>query len=516
MARAFRGLKRDPDRTYDAVVIGAGVGGLICANLLVRDGLRVLLVEQHYMAGGYCSTFRRAGYTFDAATHFYPLLGNAATLTGRLLRGIGSRTQWIKMEPVDHFHFPDGSEFFVPSDFERYLNLVRAEFSSEREAIERFFGMVREAYFGGLLYYFRDCENTRAAAYRDLSVRDVLERCFVSPRLKLLLTADCGHWGAPPSRTSFVFDSMLRLAYFLGNYYPKGGSQVFVDDLAARFEENGGHILMSSDVKRIFTGAASASGVELETGIGNARHRVTVHAGCIVSNADLGHTLDLLGPAAVSTGYVADVNRLRPSAACFLMHIGLKGISETELRRCDGYHWSSWDAEHVGSDAFKLFVPTLYDPEMAPPGAHIIIVQKLTRIDYNRIGDWSAHKAFVEAYILENLARIIPNFSDYVVVRTSASAHTSWRFTRNSGGSMLGWEVAPDQLGQLRPGLDGPVRNLYLTGHWAVPGGGITPVIISAQKVAQRILTGVGAAPDAFLLAREAGAGLLAERAAHV
>ena len=36
----------------------------------------MLLVEQHYMVGGYCSTFRRGGYTFDAATHFYPLLGN--------------------------------------------------------------------------------------------------------------------------------------------------------------------------------------------------------------------------------------------------------------------------------------------------------------------------------------------------------------------------------------------------------------------------------------------------------
>ncbi|HLX10152.1 MAG TPA: FAD-dependent oxidoreductase, partial [Thermoanaerobaculia bacterium] len=70
MKRLFRGLRRAPDPSYDAVVIGSGIGGLITANLLARDGARVLLVEQHYMAGGYCSTFRRAGYTFDAATHF--------------------------------------------------------------------------------------------------------------------------------------------------------------------------------------------------------------------------------------------------------------------------------------------------------------------------------------------------------------------------------------------------------------------------------------------------------------
>jgi len=68
MKRLFRGLRRRPDPSYDAVIIGSGIGGLITANLLAKGGLRVLLVEQHYMVGGYCSSFRRGGYTFDAAT----------------------------------------------------------------------------------------------------------------------------------------------------------------------------------------------------------------------------------------------------------------------------------------------------------------------------------------------------------------------------------------------------------------------------------------------------------------
>ncbi|HEX6201358.1 MAG TPA: FAD-dependent oxidoreductase, partial [Thermoanaerobaculia bacterium] len=69
MKRPFRGLRFEPPRPrYDAVVVGAGIGGLVAANLLARAGLSVLLVEQHYMAGGFCSSFRRGGYTFDAAT----------------------------------------------------------------------------------------------------------------------------------------------------------------------------------------------------------------------------------------------------------------------------------------------------------------------------------------------------------------------------------------------------------------------------------------------------------------
>ena len=57
--RGFASLRADPKPDYDVVVIGAGIGGLICAALLAKEKLRVLLVEQHYMVGGYCSTFRR-------------------------------------------------------------------------------------------------------------------------------------------------------------------------------------------------------------------------------------------------------------------------------------------------------------------------------------------------------------------------------------------------------------------------------------------------------------------------
>ena len=212
---------------YDAIVIGAGIGGLMCANLLA-GGARVLLVEQHYMVGGYCSTFRRKGYTFDAATHFYPLLGNPQTMTGQLLRDLGMTTGWIKMDPVDHFHFPDGSLFAVPADFEPYLGQLKAAFPEEAHALDDFLPSVKRAYLLGLLYYFRGRDTAQLNAYRDLTVQQVLDRYFRHPKLKLLLTADCPHWGSPPSRTSFVFDSMLRLSYFLGNYYPQGGSQAFL------------------------------------------------------------------------------------------------------------------------------------------------------------------------------------------------------------------------------------------------------------------------------------------------
>lgn len=489
MGRRFKSLHAAPLSSYDAVLIGAGIGGLICANWLVRAGLKVLLVEQHFMVGGYCSTFKRNGFIFDAATHFYPLLGNPATLTGKQLIDLGVHSSWIKMDPVDQFHFPDGSCFSVPADFDSYLNRLRREFSEEAIALDKFFALVRRAYLVGLLYHFRGRSTEELEQYARFSVQEVLDSHFRSAKLKLLLTADTGHWGSTPTQTSFVFDSMLRLAYFLGNYYPQGGSQVFADDVAARFEEAGGHILMSSVVTRIQVENRSATGVEIETGIGRLRRRVCVKTGVVVSNADILTTLErMIGAEHISPEYLASVRQLRPTMPCSVTHIGVQGLSTELLEAAQGYHWSSWNANDVATAAFKIFVPTLFDPGVAPAGGHIVIVQKLTPVDFPDIMDWAAQKTEIQQYVAANLERVIPGFSKHVVVSLTASALTSYRYTLNRHGAMLGWELAPDQTSASRPDVVGPLRNLYFVGHWTRPGGGITPVMISARRVAQIII----------------------------
>jgi phytoene desaturase len=495
--RRFRALKSDPQPSYDAVVIGAGIGGLVCANLLAKSGLRVLLVEQHYMVGGYCSTFRRGGFTFDAGTHFYPLLGNPATITGELLEKMGVPTKWIKMDPVDHFHFPDGSSFSVPADFDEYYEKLKREFPHESDAIDRFFAVVREAYLSGLLNYFRGKTHSRFESLRHLTVREMLDRSFKDRKLRLLLAADCAHWGSLPSRTSFVFDSMLRLSYFLGNYYPAGGSQAFADDLAQCFEQQGGDILMRGRVTRITIEGGVATGVDVEIGPPGRSHPVRVRAGSVISNADLLLTLEeLIGRDHIGDEAIQRVKKLRPTLPCYLTHIGLRGQPLEPLERASGYHWRSWDSEEVATEMFKIFVPTVFEPRMAPPDTQIVVLQKVVAVDYDSVTDWTAQKLAVEADCMERLETAVPGIRSHVSVCLTASAHTSWRFTLNYQGAMLGWEMSPDQLGERRPATDSGIRNLHYVGHWTQPGGGITPVIVSAMRVAHDITRASAPAPQ--------------------
>ncbi|MEM9555323.1 MAG: NAD(P)/FAD-dependent oxidoreductase [Acidobacteriota bacterium] len=506
MKRRFRGLRRPPAERYDVVIVGAGIGGLLTGCLLARGGLRVLLVEEHYMAGGYCSTFRRAGFTFDAGSHFYPMLGNPETRLGRLLLELGVEVDWIPMDPVDVFHFPDGSRFAVSADFDTYRRDLATEFPHQAEALDAFFADAHKLYLHGVLAYFRGRETPRFLEWRERTLWQELERRFDDPKLRLLLTADCPHWGSPPERISFVFDSMLRMTYFLGNYYPCGSSQVFADELARVFESLGGELLMSTRAARIETthadGAERVAAVELETLRGKLRGRYRVEAERMVSNVDWGVTFEQLladSPAAASWNTHAD--GLRPSHPCYLVHLGVDGVPRERLEEIQGYWWDSWDVNRMARGALrcKVFVPTLYDPELAPaasePSAErpqVVILQKVWAVDYDAVDDWGAHKAEIEEIGVSHLESLLPGVRERIVTAQTASARTSWHFTRNHHGAMLGWEMSPDQLGARRPSPEGPVEGLTLVGHWTRPGGGIVPVLESAAEAADRIL---GASP---------------------
>jgi prolycopene isomerase len=209
----------------------------------------------------------------------------------------------------------------------------------------------------------------------------------------------------------------------------------------------------------------------------------------VISNADVLLTYEkLVGEEHCGQELLEGCRRMRPSFPCYLLHMGLKELPHHVKEEVEGYYWRSWDPIDLQNTFFKVFFTTMFDPEVAPPGHDILIVQKWGAANFDQIEDWQAHKERTEAYILGQLRRLIPDLDQKIVLHCSATAYTSYRYTLNYRGAMLGWEMSPDQLGSLRPSNQTPIENLYLVGHWTRPGGGITPVIVSAQRVADLVL----------------------------
>ncbi|MCP3958486.1 MAG: hypothetical protein GY719_11590, partial [bacterium] len=153
-------------------------------------------------------------------------------------------------------------------------------------------------------------------------------------------------------------------------------------------------------------------------------------------------TEEMLDPSVIDPAFVENLRQLRPTMPCFLSHIGLRDVPHELLNDVSGYYWENWDSDEVGRSAlrFKVFAPTLFEPRMAPEGGQVVIIQRVREIDYGSIDDWPAHKAALETHALSNLEQLIPGLKEKMVVMTSASAKTSFRYTLNRRGAMLGWE----------------------------------------------------------------------------
>ena len=93
---------------WDVIVIGSGMGGMACAAALAKYGRRVLVLEQHYIPGGFTHMFSRKGYHWDVGVHAMGEM-RAEDVPGRLLRWLTNNQ--VKMQslgsPYDRFYFPD-------------------------------------------------------------------------------------------------------------------------------------------------------------------------------------------------------------------------------------------------------------------------------------------------------------------------------------------------------------------------------------------------------------------------
>src|SRR3990172_12590243 len=101
-------MSKPSKNVYDAIIIGAGISGLVCGCYLAKAGMKVLVVEQHDKPGGYCTSFRRHGFIFDAAAHSFGSYregGNFRQIVADL--GLDKLIKIARFNPSDLIIAPD-------------------------------------------------------------------------------------------------------------------------------------------------------------------------------------------------------------------------------------------------------------------------------------------------------------------------------------------------------------------------------------------------------------------------
>ncbi|HDY87615.1 MAG TPA: NAD(P)/FAD-dependent oxidoreductase, partial [bacterium] len=452
---------------YDVIVLGAGIAGLICGTFLAKQGKKVLIIEQHSIPGGYCTSFKRKGFIFDAAVHHIGGCGKWSVV-GRCLKELDINIKFLQLDPMDSINFPSFS-VDIPAEIDDYVDLLKKRFPSESEKLSLFFKEFIRLYRAT----FSTERHKMLIKYQDLTYKEMLDSFFTDEQLKMVLSAQWGYIGSPPHEVSAIGMCQMLVNYLKdGAYFPVGGTQNFADAITRKFIDYSGHIMLSSRVKSLLTEDNITKGVTTEKG-------EEIAADIFVSNIDPRQTFFcLMEENAVEETYLHKLGSMKESVSFFLLYLGLDNrIDLKSLKR--GFYHTSNSTSFSDNDWFYISVPTDVDSSLAPDNKQIISVVVSSRDNYDDIEDWAAYKDKMKKYTINYLENFVPDIQDHIEIIDAATPKTLYRYTLNSKGAAYGWAVTVDQTLSNRLPHTTPFENLFLAGHWTNPGPGICAVAVS-------------------------------------
>jgi phytoene desaturase len=473
------------DEEHDVVVIGAGIGGLTCAAYLAKQGKRVKVFEQHSLPGGCCTSFSRKGFKFDAGV-LHLTGGKESGAFQKVLAALEMEHELDFREQFQRFVFPDFT-YDSTRKLEDYPNRLREMFPAERKGITGLFDTINGIY--------EDVKKLPALSpllkkYQGKSCQELADEHIKDTKLKALVNANWHLWNPMWKNSAIDFSSLLVSETIRGYFYPVGGIRAVPDALVRVFKRYGGEIEYRTFVDRIVIENGKAVGIE--TGRGKR-----IKAKHIVSNISARATfLNLVGEQYLSAGFIENLNGLEISLSAFYVYLGVDfdpreaGLDAPETIVYERYdntrEWELLLQGEIAVPCFGIAVPTYMDASLAPTGKHVVII--MTMAPYNLRGkSWREEKKRMTARLIAKAEKLIPGLSQHILVQDSATPLTYERYTLNSLGAAMGWAFTP-QMFMRRLEQKTPVSNLYLAGHWTVPGGGVPAVALSGLRAARAIL----------------------------
>ena len=505
---------------WDAIVIGSGIGGLGAAAALGKRGKRVLLLEQHTVAGGQTQTFSRQGWQFATGVHYIGGVGPQAGSQGQF----GRLLTWLSdgalqfapcANPYDIVRLP-GFEFGIPHPEAAYRAALLARFPADRAAIDGWFQAnhdARKTAFTLMALHslpswvaagVRLFRGRQAEAWVRHTLAEELAR-IGNPQLRAVLGARWGDYGAAPAAAPFVEHALVTGSYDAGAYYPVGGPARFAQTLLPAVLGAGGECRLGARVSRILVEGGHVAGVEVTqdglTRIETARH--------VISDMGAANTVACL-PDGEAPAWRSEVQALAPGMGFVALYIGLEG-DIAAAGASSANHWI-YEQDDVGqvwqqpadADAPGLFVsfPSLKDPAwQGPPTAEVLaLVEPAAFAPWLGAaedgtagavaGDYGAFKDWVAERLLGQFKRHFPALAPMVRFHEAATPRTQQHFVRTPGGSMYGLEMSAKRIDSAALNLRTPVPGLLLAGQ-DVAGPGVQAAFMAGLMAAAVVDAGV-------------------------
>ncbi len=485
-------------KKYDVVIIGSGLGGLLCGNMLSREGMSVCVLEKHHQAGGCLQNFVRQGCVFDTGIHYLGSLDEGQVLN-RYFKYFGLMDK-LPLKRLDSMGFDvisfagDSNEYKYAMGDEAFVEVLSKQFPREREALKKYVARVRDISNYFPLYNISDqlADVSETAMYGENAV-DVIRSLTSDTKLQQVLAGTNPLYAGVSERTPFYVHALVNFSFLESSYRVVDGSAKIASILCDSIRSNGGDIMTRCEAREFHFNGTQISSVELTNG-------ERIEATHFISDIHPARTLEMIPEGFIRKAYRHRILQLENTMSSFSVYIVFKKNSFPYLNYNLYYYKNKnvWEStrynRETGPENFLLLTPASSKSEQ---WADAIIA--MTYMSYDEVKQWEHTTIGKRGESYEEFMRVraeqlitlveekIPGFRDHIETYYTSSPLTYRDYTGIPDGSLYG--VLKDCTDPLKS-LISPrtkIPNLLLTGQNIILHGALG-VTIAAVTTCSELL----------------------------
>lgn len=482
------------------MIIGSGLGGLLSAVILAKEGMNVCVLEKNKQIGGCLQTFSLQKQVFDSCVHYIGGLGEGHTLH-QLFQYAGILNS-LELKPFDPNGFDriqlgaDEVSFPLAIGAENFIEQLLPHFPNEKNALQHYIALLKKTGDHFPLYRLRNGDAQEKAQVAHWELSQTLSQLTQNRLLQNVLMGNNLLYAGVRGKTPFYLHALVTESYIHSAHKLLPGSSQIAKFLAVELRKHGGTLFRNTDITKLKENNGSIQYAETAEG-------QRFYGKRFIANIHPQALLRLLDTSVIKPAYKNRINRLEQTRSSFMLNLVLK--PKTVPARAYNLYWHrSQDALEGIHRKNKNSFDTLavYSTESKIHQGFSESLSLLTYMDYNEVLEWqdthnhtgaksdrgecyTSFKELKSEQLLAIAYTLIPELKGNIIAQSAATPLTFRDYTATPTGALYGIMKDVQKPAETTIAVRTKMPNLLLTGQnvnlHGVLGVSITAVATGAE-----------------------------------